>query len=154
MLSFLQNRNAVNLREQFPLQSLQLLSNEPILHLFSSLVPETKRIFIGKNIWKAYLATTLKPPWQYFSKISEWLRKSFGVHHWLLLMIEIWKKAVYNKNVFAALITDLSKTFDCVSQDLLFSILICIRTVISNLKPMQDYLQNRKQRNKIETIFS
>ena len=33
-------------------------------------------------------------------------------------MIEKWKKSVDNGGVFGALLTDLSKTFDCISHDL------------------------------------
>ena len=34
-------------------------------------------------------------------------------------MIDKWKKAVDNNKVFGALLTDLSKAFDCICHDLL-----------------------------------
>ena len=52
MLSFLLNKYAANLMMQFVLQSFQLLSNKPILHLFSRLVPEssTSKKLLGVTI--------------------------------------------------------------------------------------------------------
>ena len=60
-------------------------------------------------------------------------RKGFSTQHCLLLMLEKWKRAVDNNKVFGALLTDLSKAFDCISHD---------------------YLQNRKQRTKIGSFYS
>ena len=60
---------------------------------------------------------------KYFEKtISDFqcgLWKGFSTQHSLLLMIEKWKHAVDNSKVFGALLTDLSKAFDCVWHDLL-----------------------------------
>ena len=53
------------------------------------------------------------------SKFQCGFRKGFGTQHGLLLMIEKWKNAVDNKKVFGALLTDLSKAFDCICHDLL-----------------------------------
>ena len=46
-----------------------------------------------------------------------WIEKSFSAQHSLLSMLEKWKPAVDNKRVFGALLTDLSKAFDCISHD-------------------------------------
>ena len=60
---------------------------------------------------------------KYFEKtISDFqcgLWKGFSTQHSLLLMIGKWKHAVDNSKVFGALLTDLSKAFDCVWHDLL-----------------------------------
>ena len=48
-------------------------------------------------------------------------RKGYGTYHCLLLMFETWKGASDNNNVFGALLTDLSKAFDCLSHDLLIA---------------------------------
>ena len=69
-------------------------------------------------------------------------------------MNEKWKKAVDNKKVFGALLTDLSKAFDCISHDLLIANLHTYGLSFPALKLMQDYLQNRKQRTKIGTTYS
>ena len=43
-------------------------------------------------------------------------RKGFGTQHCLLVMIEKRRKIRDNKEVFAAVLTDLSKAFDCISH--------------------------------------
>ena len=56
--------------------------------------------------------------------MSVWLyiRKGYGSQHYLQIMLETWKKATNNKNkAFWALLTDLSKVFDCLSDHLLIA---------------------------------
>ena len=48
-------------------------------------------------------------------------RKGYSTQHCLLLMLEKWKLAVDNNEAFGALLTDLSKTFDCLSHDLIIA---------------------------------
>ena len=56
-----------------------------------------------------------------FSKFQYGFQKCFSTHHCLLLITKKWKEAVDNKKVFGALLTGLSKTFDCISHDLLIA---------------------------------
>ena len=56
-----------------------------------------------------------------FSKFQCDFRKGYIVQHCLLAMIEKWKTAVDNGGVFAALLTDLSKAFDCIPHDLIIA---------------------------------
>ena len=53
------------------------------------------------------------------SKFQCGFRKGYSPQHCLLLMIDKWKKAVDNHKVFGAVLTDLSKKFDCICHDLL-----------------------------------
>ena len=61
----------------------------------------------------------------YFEKILSKFQcvfwKGFSTQHSLLLMLEKWKHAADNKKVFGALLTDLSKAFDCICRDLLIA---------------------------------
>ena len=69
-------------------------------------------------------------------------------------MIDKWKKAVDNHNVFGAVLTDLSKAFDCICHDLLIAKLNSYELSLLALKLMTDYVQNRKQRTKLGSIYS
>ena len=55
------------------------------------------------------------------SKFQCGFRNGYGTQHCLLLMLEIWKEATDNNKAFGALLTDLSKAFDCLSHDLLIA---------------------------------
>ena len=55
------------------------------------------------------------------SKFQCGFRKGYSPQHCLLLMIDKWKKAVDNHKVFGAVLTDLSKAFDCICHDLLIA---------------------------------
>ena len=87
------------------------------------------------------------------SKSQSGFRKGCSPQHCLLLMIDKWKKAVGNHNVFGAVLTDLSKAFDCISHDLLIAKLNAYGLTLPALKLITDYLQNRKQRTKIQSIY-
>ena len=65
-----------------------------------------------------------------------------------------WKKAVDNRKVFGDVLTDLSKAFDCICHDLLIPKLNAYGLSLPTLKLITDYLQNRKQRTKIGSVYS
>ena len=54
-----------------------------------------------------------------FSKNQRGFRKGFRAHHRLLKFLKQWKKSIDQGLIFAALLTDLSKAFDCLSHELL-----------------------------------
>ena len=61
-------------------------------------------------------------------------------------MLGKWKMVVDNKKAFGAVITDLSKAFDCLSHDvLLLANLNAYGFSLPALKLMQSYLSNKKQ---------
>ena len=74
--------------------------------------------------------------------------------HSLLLIIDKWMKAVDSNKIFGAVFTDLSKAFDCICHDLLIAKLTVYGLSLLALKLIKDYLQNRKQRTKIESSYS
>ena len=57
-------------------------------------------------------------------------------------MIENWKYAVDSGKVFRALLTVLSKAFDCVCHDLVIAKLNAYGLSLSALKLVHNYLQN------------
>ena len=88
------------------------------------------------------------------SKFQCGFRKGYSPQHCLLLMIDNWKKAVDNNKVFGAVITNLSKAFDCICNDLLITKLNAYGLSLPALKLITDYLQIRNQKTKIGSIYS
>ena len=83
-----------------------------------------------------------------FSKFRCGFRKGFGTHHCLLLIVEKREKAVGNKKVFGAFLTDLSKAINCVSCELLIAKLHAYRLSFTALRLMEDYLKKSQTANK------
>ena len=69
-------------------------------------------------------------------------------------MLEKWKKAVDTKKVFGALLTDLSKAFDCLPHDLIIAKPSAYGFSLLALNLIQNHLANRKQRTKINDSYS
>ena len=64
------------------------------------------------------------------------------------------EKIVDYGGVFGALLTDLSKAFDCIPHDLIIAKLEVYGFQTDALNLVYDYLCNRKQRVKINETFS
>ena len=64
------------------------------------------------------------------------------------------KKIVDYGGIFGALLTDLSKAFDCIPHDLFIAKLEAYGFQTDALNLVDDYLSNRKQRIKINETFS
>ena len=56
-----------------------------------------------------------------FSKHASGFQKDFSTRQCLLAMLEKWKRSVDNNKMFGALLTDLSKVFDCLDHELLMA---------------------------------
>ena len=54
-----------------------------------------------------------------FSNQQCGFRKRYSTQHCLLVMLETWKSSVDKGKFFGALLTDLSKAFDCLHHELL-----------------------------------
>ena len=113
-----------------------------------SILPVVSKIF--EKIVNKQLPTYFE---NFFSKFQCSFRKGFSTQHCLLLMLEKWKHAVDNKKVFGALLTDLSKAFNCICHDLLIAKLNAYGLSLPALKLVYNYLQNRKQRPKNGTAY-
>ena len=80
-----------------------------------------------------------------FSKFQCGFRKGYSAQHCLLAMIEKWKRAVDNGGVFAALLTDLSKAFDCIPHDLIIAKLAAYGFDTNALRLIIIYLTGSKE---------
>ena len=56
--------------------------------------------------------------------------------------------------IFSALLTDLSKTFDCLNHELLNAKLNAYRFFLPALKLIHKYFSNRKQRVQVNYLYS
>ena len=57
--------------------------------------------------------------WRHSSECG--FRRGYNAQHSLVSLIEKWKKSVDNGGAFGALLTDLSKAFDCLPHELLIA---------------------------------
>ena len=69
-------------------------------------------------------------------------------------MLKIKKGVTDNHKAFGALLTDLSKAFDCLSNDLLIAKLRAYSLDIDSLNLLRDYLSNREQRTKVDSFYT
>ena len=81
-------------------------------------------------------------------------RKKYSTQNALIAMIEKARKILDKGGTFGALLTDLSKAFDCMTHDLLIAKLHALNFDMSALSLIFDYLKERKQRVKINSSFS
>ena len=70
---------------------------------------------------------------EFLSKYQCGFRKGYSTQHCLLAMLEKWKSAVDKGKSFGALLTDLSKAFDCLPDELLLAKLHVYRFSIAAL---------------------
>ena len=81
-------------------------------------------------------------------------RKGFNTQQCLMGMTEKAKSIMDKGRHFSTLLTDLSKAFDCLPHDLLIAKLDAYRFKNDALYLIFNYLNNRKQRVKINSSFS
>ena len=91
---------------------------------------------------------------QIFPKYQRGFRKGFNAQHYLMEMIEKWRKSLDTGGHAGALLTDLSKTFECMDHELLIAKLHTYGFDTDALKFIYSYLSGRKQRTKINSSYS
>ena len=91
---------------------------------------------------------------KYFSPHLSGFRKGYNTQHCLALLIESWKKAIDNNKNAGAILTDLSKAFDSLNHELLLAKLEAYGFDETSLNFIYSYLSDRKQRTKVNNIFS
>ena len=88
------------------------------------------------------------------SKVQCGFRKGFSTQYSLIAMIEKWRKNMDKGKSCAALLTDLSKAFDCIVHDFLIAKLEAYGFSYEALKVIYNYLTDRKHRTKVNNSFS
>ena len=91
---------------------------------------------------------------QYLSPYLFGFRKGHSTEQCLNIMLEAWKKALDNKQYAGAVLTDLSKAFDCLNHELLIVKLETYGFSHEALHFIFNYLSNRSQRIKVKSSYS
>ena len=114
-----------------------------------SLLPTISKLF-ENNMYTQILNYINK----YLSPSLFGFRKGHSTEHCLLLMLELWNKALDAKKYAGAILTDLSKAFDTLNHELLIAKLSAYGFDENSLTFIYSYLRNRKQRTKIGSASS
>ena len=80
----------------------------------------------------------------FFSKQRCGFCKGYSTQYCFLSMLKKWKLAVDKGKYFGALLTDLSKAFDCISQEFVLAKLHVYGFSLRALRLIHSYLTNRK----------
>ena len=89
-----------------------------------------------------------------FSKFQCDFRRGFNAQHCLLAMIEKWCKTLDKGGETGAVLTGLSKAFDCIDHKLLIAKLDAYRSEKQPIDFLHSYLTKRKQRTKVDSAYS
>ena len=115
-------------------------------------------VSILPNLSKIYERCLYKQLSKFFNKIlSKYqcgFRKGFDWQHCLATMLEKWRETIDKGDCFGALLTYLSKAFDCIFHDLLIAKLHAYGVDMKPLKFLYSYLNGRKKRVKINDKYS
>ena len=129
--------------------SLKLANITPVYKKGSKNSKENYRpVSILPNISNIYERCLFKPISNYFenifSKFQCGFRQSVSGQYCLISMTKKWKKSVDKGKTFAALLTDLSETFDCLPRDLIIAKVDAYGYSLLAARLMQSYLCNRR----------
>ena len=91
---------------------------------------------------------------KYLSPYLCGLRKGFSAQHCLVVMLKKWKKVLDSGEFAGALLTDLSKAFDCNNHNILIAKLHAYGFDHRSLVYIYSYLSGRMHRTKVNNSFS
>ena len=121
-------------------------------------VENHRPVSILSNLSKRYERCLYDQMCKYFNHIlSKWqggFRTGFSTQLSFLVMTEKWQKCLDEGGISGALLTDLSKAFDCILHDLLIAKLAAYGFYYQYLRIMECFLSNIQQRTKINNAFS
>ena len=90
----------------------------------------------------------------YLSNYLCGFRKGYSAQNCLLAMTELWNKALDRQDLAGALLTDLSKAFDCLNHELMIAKLNAYGFDYNSLAYVFSYLTGRKHRTKVNNYLS
>ena len=116
-------------------------------------------ISILSNISKIYERCVCSQLYDYFDKniFSQYqcsFRKVFSAQHAFLVLIEKMKNTVIKKKICVAILTDLSKAFDCICHNLFIPKLNSYGFDRNALNLIYDNLSVRSQKPKVGSFFT
>ena len=114
-----------------------------------SLLPITSKLF-ERDMYKQIHRYIDK----YLSPYLFGFRKGHSTEQCLTVMLEQWKKALDQKKYVGAVLTDLSKAFDCINHELLIAKLDAYGFENNALSYIYNYLTKRSQRTKVKNSYS
>ena len=110
-------------------------------------------ISILPNLSKVYERLMYNQIYPYFqtifSKFQCGFRKGFNAQHYLLAMVEKWRKTLDGGGETGTVLTDLSKGFDCTDHNLLIGKLNACGFEKQSINFMYSYLNKRKKERKL-----
>ena len=114
-----------------------------------SILPIVSKVFerILNEQALAYMSKNLSPYLCGF-------HKGYITQYSLIRMLDKWKSTLDNKGMAGALLTDLSKAFDCIDHGQLIAKLDAYGFDQATLALISSYLSNRKQRTKVNNNLS
>ena len=138
---------------------MKLADVTPVFKKCNHLMKENYRpVSILSNISKVFERCINKQLSVFFenilSKYQCGFRKGFSAQHCLIPLIENWRASLDQGFAFGALLTDLSKAFDCLQHELLVAKLYANGLDFAAVKFVYSYLTGRKQRTKVSNMFS
>ena len=114
-----------------------------------SLLPTVSKVFERIMYNQIYLYIE-----KHLSSFLFGFRKGYSTEECLIIMLEKWKQALDKKSKAGAILTDLSKAFDCLNHKLLIAKLHAYGFSIPSLEYIYSYLSERNQRTKIGSVSS
>ena len=114
-----------------------------------SILPPISKVF-ERNMYDPMYAYIDK----YLSPFLFGFRKGLSTEYCLIVMLERWKKAMDHGKFAGALLTDLSKAFDCLDHELLIAKLEAYGFDKESLSYILSYLSDRRHRTKINNSLS
>ena len=115
-------------------------------------------ISILPNLSKVYERLMYNQIYPYFdtlfSKFQCGFRKGFNAQHCLLVIIEKWRKTLDKGGATGAVLTYLSKAFDCIDHNLLIAKLDAYGFDKQSIDFLHSYLTKCKQRTKVDSAYS